>query len=195
MGVRSGMTDRRWTYDDLRALSSDLKGELVDGALIVTRHSPPHARAASMLGGDLTGLSRLTPTGSGPPVGWAIREEPELHIGDDVLVPDLAGWHVERAPTSPERSVSITPDWICEVITPETEIVDRSTKRSIYARAGVQTLWLLGARARTLEIFELESGAYKRLATHGGDEKVRATPFERLELDLGSFWMRAATPA
>ena len=30
------------------------------------------------------------------PGGWWIWHEPELHFGDDVLVPDVTGWRRER---------------------------------------------------------------------------------------------------
>lgn len=36
--------------------------------------------------------------GRGGPGGWIILDEPELHLSEDVLLPDLAGWHRERMP-------------------------------------------------------------------------------------------------
>ena len=77
------------TYADLEALPPHLVGELVAGRLIASpRPSPRHARASSDLGGLLTPPFRF---GRGGPGGWWILDEPELHLGQDVLVPDLAG--------------------------------------------------------------------------------------------------------
>ena len=36
--------------------------------------------------------------GLGGPGGWYILDEPELHLGEEILVPDLAGWRRERMP-------------------------------------------------------------------------------------------------
>ena len=47
---------RRATYDDLRAVPAHLVAEILNGELRTSpRPSPPHARAASSLGGELYG--------------------------------------------------------------------------------------------------------------------------------------------
>jgi Uma2 family endonuclease len=48
--------------------------------------------------------------------------EPELHFGDDVLVPDIAGWRRERMPALPGTAYfTLAPDWLCEVLSPTIE--------------------------------------------------------------------------
>ena len=66
--------------------------EIIDGELIVSpRPAIPHANAASVISGDLIGPFH-GPSGSpSAPGGWWILLEPEMHFGDDVLVPDWAG--------------------------------------------------------------------------------------------------------
>lgn len=63
--------------------------------------APRHAIATSYLGGELTGPYGR---GRGGPGGWLILDEPELHLGGHVLVPDLAGWLRERMPAPPETA-------------------------------------------------------------------------------------------
>jgi Uma2 family endonuclease len=56
-------------------------------------------------------------------------DEPELHLGRHVLVPDLAAWRRERMPELPDAPfLTVAPDWICEVLSPSTEGVDRAEK-------------------------------------------------------------------
>ena len=56
-----------------------------------------------------------------------ILNEPELHLGRDVVVPDLAGWRLERMPELPETAYfELAPDWVCEVLSPSTEAYDRA---------------------------------------------------------------------
>src|SRR5947209_1469025 len=108
---------RAATYDDLRHLPENVVGEIIDGELIVSpRPSVPHSVAASVMGGDLNN-SFHRPGGGGGPGGWWILDEPELHLGKDVIVPDLAGWRRERMPRMPNAAaVELAPDWVCEVI-------------------------------------------------------------------------------
>lgn len=98
---------------------------------------------------------------------------------------------------------SVVPDWVCEVLSRSTEKDDRSRKLAIYARDGVQHAWLVNPRLRTLEVFRLHEGKWLTLAVHRDDERVRAEPFDAVELELGVLWqdfapeppLRASEPA
>ena len=175
------------TYADIVALPENVVGEIVNGELVVSpRPAPRHATVTSSLGGILVPPYRF---GDGGPGGWQILDEPELHLGDDVLVPDLAGWRSERLPSVPEEAYfTLPPDWVCEVLSPSTSRVDRTRKLPIYARAAVPYAWLIDPATQTLEVYRLESGHWMVVATHGGDEQVRAVPFDAIELDLSRLW-------
>ncbi len=127
--------------------------------------------------------------GEGGPGGWLLLDEPELHLGQDVLVPDLAGWRRERLPVLPKGAAfNLAPDWACEVLSPSTSRLDRKVKVPVYAREGVGHLWLVDPEARTLEVLRLGEGRYVQLGVHEGAVRVRAAPFEALELDLARLW-------
>ena len=165
-----------------------LVAEIIDGELYTSpRPAPRHAVGASELGADLvSAFSR----GRGGPGGWWILDEPELHLGRDILMPDLAGWRRERLPVIADEPPHFTlaPDWICEVLSPSTYRVDRIKKLRVYGREGVKHAWLLHPGERTLEVLRLESGRWAILATHADDAVVRAEPFEAVELDLLPLW-------
>jgi Uma2 family endonuclease len=178
------------TYEDLVALPSHVVGEIVDGELIASpRPAAPHAAAASALGADLhTTFGRDR---ADRPGGWAILFEPELHVVGQVLVPDLAGWRRARMPQIPDVPFfELAPDWVCEVHSPGTIALDRTRKTHHYARAGVGHLWFVDPGPQTLEIFRLDGGAWRLVASASGSEKVRAEPFEGMELDLSAVWAR-----
>lgn len=161
--------------------------EILDGELIVTpRPALRHASASSGLAGNLWGPFQ---GGRGGPGGWWILFEPELHLGDDIVVPDLAGWRRERLPAVPDAGhLTLAPDWACEILSPTTERVDRSRKLRVYAREGVGHLWLLDPLVRTLEVLRLEGGRWVLLATHADTDVVRAEPFEAIEIELPTLW-------
>lgn len=178
---------RRATYEDLLQVPEHKVAEIVDGELHVSpRPSSRHALAASGL--DRT-LGPAFHDGRGGPGGWWILFEPELHFGEEVLVPDLAGWRRERLPEFPDTAAfTLAPDWVCEVVSPSTERLDRAKKMPAYGRKGVPYLWVVNPLTRTLEVYRLADGRWVLLSTHGGDARVRAEPFEAVELELGSLW-------
>jgi len=181
---------RRATYDDLLQVPPHRVAEIVDGDLHVSpRPAPRHALAASVLWGD---VGPPFHHGRGGPGGWWILFEPELHLGEDVLVPDLAGWRRERMPALPDTAFfALAPDWVCEVVSPGSERLDRAKKMPVYARENVSHLWLVNPLPRTLEVYRLAEGRWLLLATHEGAARVRAEPFDAVELDLAPLWGEA----
>jgi Uma2 family endonuclease len=175
------------TYDDLVAVPEHLVAEIVDGELWTSpRPAPRHATASSELGAQLG--SAFGPGGRRPG-GWRILDEPELHLGDQTVVPDLAGWRLERMPRLPETAYfALAPDWVCEVLSPSTAAFDRAKKLRVYAEHGVRHAWLVDPLARSLEVLRLEGAHWMLLDVHLGDVAVRAEPFESLELELGGLW-------
>lgn len=103
-------------------------------------------------------------------------------------VPDLAGWRTERFVAPENGPYVVTPDWICEVLSPGTVRTDRIEKMPLYAVHGVRHLWLLDPVAQTLEVYRLQDGSWMSVATYGGDAKVRAEPFDAIELNLTLVW-------
>jgi Uma2 family endonuclease len=175
------------TYEDLRRVPEHRVAEILGGDLHVSpRPAAPHAIASSALGVEVGAAYQF---GRGGPGGWWILDEPELHFADDVLVPDLAGWRRQRMPEKPTGAYfTLAPDWVCEVVSPATERLDRVFKLPVYAREGVGHAWLVNPLARTLEVYRLESVAWRLVGTYGDDAVVRAEPFEAVELDLLHLW-------
>lgn len=175
------------TYEDLLALPENQVGEIIHGTLYAQpRPRPKHVRAASKIGGRLDGPFDAGESGPG---GWWIFDEPELHLGPDVLVPDLAGWRRERLPRLPDAAwFELAPDWVCEVLSPSTVRTDRVLKLPRYAAAGVMHCWLVDPDARTLEAYENENGRWLLLGVWAGEDTPRVPPFDAIELPLASLW-------
>jgi Uma2 family endonuclease len=175
------------TYADVLDAPAHVVAEILDGALHThPRPAPRHARSTSSLVGL---MYDPFDRGRGGPGGWIILIEPELHLGRDVIVPDVAGWRRERMPKLPETAwFELAPDWVCEVLSPSTARVDRQIKMRIYAADGVPNVWLVDPLAKTLESYRLENGRWVLLATHGGDGTVAIEPFEAVPTALAELW-------
>ena len=181
------------TYQDVLDAPPNKVAQIVDGILYThPRPAPLQAIATSQLGACLIEPFRF---GRGGPGGWWIINEPELHLGEDILVPDLAGWRQERMPTPPKTAYfEIRPDWVCEVLSPTTRALDQGKKRSIYAKEGLSYLWFIDPEARTLEAFELKDERWVLLDTATGDEDVSLPPFDAVQLSLSDLWWPVGGP-
>jgi Uma2 family endonuclease len=174
------------TAADLHALPEHTVGEIIAGELHLSpRPAVRHIVAATRLGGELLGPFDR---GNEGPGGWILLDKPELHLGKDVLVADLAGWRKDRMAEPPRTAFTLAPDWVCEVTSSSTAALDRAFKLPVYAREGVQHVWLVDPERQILEVFQLHQGRYMLLATHVGMTRVRAEPFEVLELELTYLW-------
>jgi Uma2 family endonuclease len=175
------------TYKDVLDAPPHMVAELIHGALhLHPRPASRHARAASILGGEL-----ILPfdRGRDGPGGWWIVFEPELHLGHDVLVPDLAGWRRERMPAFPDApAFELAPDWVCEVLSPSTRRSDVTEKRDLYGANEVGHLWFVDPQARTLEVFALERGAWRLVRALKEDDEVRVAPFDAVAFPLSALW-------
>ena len=164
--------------------------EILGGELhVMPRPRPRHAVAAGRL---RRRLGAFDDPDQGEPGGWIILVEPELHLSavDRPVVPDIAGWRRERLDDDffTPAAVALAPDWVCEVLSDRTRAIDRVKKQRIYHRASVAHVWHVDPDARTLEVFRRETERWTLLLEAADDERVRAAPFEDIELDLARLW-------
>jgi hypothetical protein len=182
---------RRATYDDLLKVPDILVAEILDGELFTSPRPASLTLVPRLLYAERSILSiggLMVRWRSG---GWWILFEPELHLGADILVPDLAGWRRERVPVLPNVTYfELAPDWVCEVVSPSTARVDRVRKVPIYAREGVVTLvsrsFATDSRSVSIGGATLGVNKYTRWSR---DRASR--PFAALELDMCRWWLES----
>ena len=186
---------RRATYQDVLDAPENVIAEVISGTLYTTPHPAiPHARVSTRLSNV---LGRYFDDDDGP-TGWLILYETELHLGSepDILVPDLAGWRLANVQPGMEDApwTSVSPDWVCEVLSPSTHVRDRGIKLDVYRRECVEHVWLIDPIAETLEILRHNGAEWSRGSLHTGNVTVRAEPFDAIELELARIWKRRVPP-
>lgn len=186
---------KKATYEDLYSIPQDMTGEIIEGNLIATpRPSRKHGFCATALGAAVTAPYQYGQGGG--PGGWVFIIEPEIGFGEDILVPDLAGWKKERFPFREESNwISVVPNWICEILSPTTFRNDKVKKMPLYARNGVEHIWLVDPVATTIDAFRLESGRWSLLGSYAESDKVRIEPFHEIEINLGNLWIESLQPS
>ena len=187
MNVQTPIPKPRATYRDVLDAPAHEVAEVIDGVLHTQpRPASRHALASSVLGGELAIPFQRGRSGPG---GWWIIDEPELHFGEQIVVPDLAGWRRERMPEYPDTPYfTLVPDWICEILSPSTRRIDLYKKRPIYAEQGVRHLWFIDPVARGLEAFELRDGEWVLIATLDDTGDVSVPPFDAIAFPLAALW-------
>jgi Uma2 family endonuclease len=174
-------------YERLESLPETQIGEILRGEVFASpRPAPRHANIIFHLGGILRGPYGL---GRGGPGGWWILPEPEVHLGAEVVVPDLAGWRRENLPIFPDcAAIDVRPDWVCEVLSPSGAARDRVLKPATYAAHGLPYFWLIDPIARVLEARRLTPEGWLIDGSFAEDATVRARPFDAIGFSLADLW-------
>lgn len=175
-------------YDDLYSIPENAIGEIIEGDLYAhPRPARRHMRIASKLGFK---IGAPYEEGIEGPGGWVIGFEPEIGLGGNILVPDLAGWRKERYPEEEDTNwISVAPDWICEVLSPSTADVDMIRKMPIYAEYDVGYAWIVDPAAKLLSAYRTEAGKWFPIAKYRENDRVRVEPFPEVEINLADLWI------
>ncbi len=183
------VTCRRATKAELDALPEDVKGELIDGVLYTQPR--PRALHSSIESAAFADVHVPFHRGRGGPGGWWVIVEPGIELPRaPEFSPDIGGWRRTRMPALPASGepFRVVPDFICEVLSPSNRSYDLTVKRRFYAEIGVEFLWYIDPAARSLTVSRLHEGRWLELAVHCDSVRVRAEPFEAVEIDLGEWW-------
>lgn len=174
------------TYKDVLRAPENKVAELIGRTLYLSpRPKGPHASVAM----HLSYMMARFDNGGGSRKPWLILAEPELHLGQRVIVPDLAGWKRRRMNKVPfDHKFTIVPDWVCEIASPGTAIHDRKNKMPLYAEAGVKHLWLIDPLPKMIEVYRLVNKRWVVLGTYVGKARIRAEPFDDALIDLSRLW-------
>lgn len=187
----SDPAQRRATYEDLLELPEGVYAEIIRGQIQtlpspLPRHSKTQRALGRFIGGPFD-----DDDGYGGPGGWWIFVEVDVAFGPhDVTRPDLSGWRRERLPDpGDQRPISVSPDWVCEVLSPSTAARDRVTKRDLYAEHRVGHYWIVDVSARTLEAFQLVGERWILFGNYDEAACARIPPFEQVELSIGRLFL------
>jgi len=174
------------TVADWLAQPAEARIELIDGELIPkAAPSIDHGLAQGGTAAAVRGPFHRRGGGPGGPGGWWIATEVDILLAERGYRPDLAGWRRDRLSALPrERPVVVRPDWLCEIISETNRTVDTVKKLHRYHQAGVPHYWILDQAERTLTVHRHTLDGYMIALRAEAQERVRAEPFDAIELHV-----------
>jgi Uma2 family endonuclease len=180
-------------YKRYLALPNGVRAEIINGKL---RTQARPSTAHGVVVKELLYKLRYFENRRRGPDRWFITFEPNLWLqvaneDPDLVHPDVLGWKTEtasRADLIKMVNIDVTPDWICEVLSPGNKSEDRTEKKAAYAKNGVPFLWLIDPEDQTLEGYKLENGIWLNIQNFSGPQTVSAQPFDAIGLSLRTLW-------
>jgi hypothetical protein len=186
---------KRATYEDVVNAPDHMVAEIIDGDLLLfPRPAKPHAVAASALGEELGPPFKR---GRGGPGGWIILNEPEFHFGGGHPRPGSRGLAARTDARHYHRSTLFLP---LTRLALRSAFAKRRGSRSLTYAPDLRTrevghVWLVDPLLRTIEVLRRQDRAWLVVATFQGDAKIRAEPFDAIELELGILWVTCSCEA
>jgi len=175
------------TIEDLYAIPEEerrhevIDGELVEKGAATGEHGGTQADVVATLGGRFGRRA-----GGGRPGGWWFATEVEILLSrGNVLRPDVVGWRRERVQVRPSGTpVALLPDWVCEILSTNRRN-DLVKKKRLYHQDHVPHYWILDPAEETLAVHRWGPDGYIEVLAAQRGERVRAEPFDAIELDVG----------
>lgn len=180
------------TLADFLALDEEVRRryELIGGE-ILERGAPTgrHGGAQIKVGEALGPFHRRAGGPPERPGGWHFAVEADIYFDpENTLRPDVAGWRRERlAELSQEFPIRTLPDWICEILSTN-QRNDLIRKKRIYHIHRVPHYWIIDPAAEALHVHRWQDEGYLEVLSAERGERVRAEPFDAIELSVGTFF-------
>ncbi|WP_437744434.1 Uma2 family endonuclease [Sorangium sp. So ce1504] len=176
------------TVADLLAIPEEQRfHEILDGELVQKAvPSFEHGDAQSAIVAHVKIPFQRRPGGRWPGGWWFATEIEVEFMPDQVYRPDVVGWRRERAPERPSGCpVRLRPDWVCEVLSPSNARNDTVKKMRVYQRCQLPHYWIVDPREETLTVHRWTSEGYLVALRAERGERIRAEPFDAIELQVG----------
>ena len=182
MSGRKKSKDSPCTWDDYQSWHDDQRWEIIEGEAYAMTPSPleRHQRILADLMIELHGFFKTK--------NCRVYPAPmDLKLSDqDVVQPDIL---VVCDPSQIRKThIEGPPSLVIEILSPATTLHDRGRKLELYARSGVQEVWLVTPYPSAVEVFLLDGESYRLKRTYAKEDTLQSPCFPGLEMELGAIF-------
>jgi Uma2 family endonuclease len=115
------------------------------------------------------------------PVGKLYFAPFDTYLTDlNVYQPDVVFISNARKSILSQEGVQGAPDFVVEVLSPRTAKYDRGAKRDIYARTGVEELWIVDPELKTVQVYRFAESFDAPVATYNEKQQFTTPVFPGL---------------
>jgi Uma2 family endonuclease len=108
----------------------------------------------------------------------------------NVYQPDLYFVARERKDIITDQGVEGAPSLVVEILSPATARLDKGVKRAVYARTGVEELWLVDPDKRQVQVFRLAEAPDTPAGAYGVRHKFSSPLFPGLQIVVAKIFKR-----
>jgi Uma2 family endonuclease len=125
------------------------------------------------------------------PTGEAIFAPSDVFLSDlNAYQPDLYFVSNARKSIFTEQGVEGAPDLVVEILSPKTARLDKGVKRQVYARTGVEELWIVDPESKTVEVYRFAESVDEPAGTYAGRQKFASPLFPGLQISVARIFQQ-----
>jgi len=174
----------KFTYEDYKHTPEDKRYQLIDGELILAA-APRRAHQRT----EMRITLRLGNYVEENDLGEVYSSPFDVVLSNtDVVQPDLLFVSTERLHIINDDNIRGAPDLVVEILSPSTAGLDRTVKRTLYARHGIKEFWLVDTDAKNITVMLLREDGYEIIGIHGEGQALASPTLEGFTLDLNEIF-------
>ena len=167
------------TYDDYRQLPDDGKQhQIIGGELYMTPAPTPYHQEISLnIAAPMREFANQNQSGKvyTAPIDVILSMT-------DIVQPDLVFVARDRLNIITKKNIVDAPDLVVEVLSENTETIDRQKKLALYEKHGVIEYWIVDPQDKTIEQFIVKEDSFKLNETVSGTQKLSSVVLEKFML-------------
>ena len=175
------------TYADLVAAPREVIAEIMGGRLVTRRFFGPWDGYAHT---QLLFWLNYRQSETWHPDALFFCNRPELHLGNNVIVPEIGMWTVREFEGAEDWiEFTVRPRWVCEFMTRWTDLDAHHHRSKIMADAGIPRMWRLDTTQMKLDSFELTTAqTWKLQRTFTQGDVVEDPLFPNIAFSFDELW-------
>ena len=174
----------KFTYEDYLNTPEDKRYELLDGELVPIPAPEERHQSISILLG-----SKLVQFASENSLGRVYHAPFDVVLSDmDVVQPDLLFVSNKRGHIITPANIQGAPDLVVEILSPSTAERDKTFKRALYARHGVNEYWMVDTTTKDITVLLLDERGYEVVDTYGEGETLASPTLQGFTLNISDIF-------